>query len=138
MSSLHVLLSQHCGIASSPKPARYEESKERLSGLSQDILSAIERIKSYTVEGKDTFFIDKKPQDAVIRQFSIIGEASAKLSLAMKTKHKEVPWKDIIGMRNIIIHDYSETDLPVIWDTVERGLPPLKNTVEAMLKEAAK
>jgi len=101
----------------------------------QDILSAIEHISAYTVDGRDAFITDEKTQDAVIRQFSIIGEASAKLTPAFKATHEEIPWKDIVGMRNIIIHDYSETDLPTIWDTVVHGLPSLKTTVEDILKE---
>lgn len=101
----------------------------------QDILSAIEHINAYTVDGRDAFITDEKTQDAVIRQFSIIGEASAKLTPAVKVTHREIPWKNIIGMRNIIIHDYSETDLPTIWGTVVHGLPPLKIAVGDMLKE---
>ena len=101
----------------------------------EDILSAIAKIGEYTTEGKVAFFGDGKTQDAVIRQFSIIGEASAKLSPIMKAKHKGIPWKDIVGMRNIIVHDYSETDLTTIWDTIERGLAPLQKTVRIMLSE---
>jgi len=102
----------------------------------QDILAAIERIGEYTAKGKDDFFATVLVQDGVIRQFSIIGEATAKVPVRMRATHEEIPWKDIIGMRNIIIHDYSGTDLPTIWDTVEHGLAPLKDTVETMLKEA--
>lgn len=100
-----------------------------------DILSAIDRINEYTAGGSEAFFADGKTQDAAIRQFSVVGEASAKLPQAMRANHKEIPWKDIVGMRNIIIHDYSEIDLQTIWDTVEKGLPPLKRAIQAMLRE---
>jgi uncharacterized protein with HEPN domain len=53
----------------------------------------------------------------------------------VKKNHADIPWKKIIGMRNIIIHDYADTDLPTIWDTVQRGLQPLRNSVEDILKQ---
>ena len=101
----------------------------------EDILSAIAKIGEYTKEGKDAFFADEKTQDAVIRQISIIGEAAAKLPATVKTKHPEIPWRKTIGMRNIVIHDYSETDMPTVWIVVERDLPVLKKEVKAMLVE---
>jgi len=101
----------------------------------EDILSAIARIAEYTAEGKQAFFKDQKTQDAVIRQISIIGEAAAKLPASVKTKHARIPWRRIIGMRNIVIHDYSQTDLPTVWVVAEHDLPALKRTVESMLEE---
>ena len=101
----------------------------------EDILSAIAKIGEYTTEGKDAFFADGKTQDAVIRQISIIGEAAAKLPASLKEKHPKIPWRKTIGMRNIIIHDYSETDIPTVWIVVERDLSALKQTVETILKE---
>lgn len=103
----------------------------------QDILSAIERIQEYTAGGRDEFFGMVLIQDAVIRQLSIIGEATAKLPAALKATQPDIPWKHIVGMRNIIVHDYSDTDLPVIWDSVVQGLPPLQKAVETMLRKKA-
>jgi uncharacterized protein with HEPN domain len=102
-----------------------------------DILSAIDQIQDYTSNGRDEFFTSTLVQDAVIRQFSIIGEAARRLPNAQKALYPETPWRKIIGMRNIIIHDYSETDLPTIWDAVEKGLPALRITVESMVKRKA-
>ncbi len=102
----------------------------------QDILSAIAKIEKYTKEGKQMFFDDEKTQDAVIRQISIIGEASAKLPSGLRAKHPQIPWKKTIGMRNIVIHDYSETDVPTVWVVTERDLPILKKTVQQMFEEA--
>ena len=101
----------------------------------QDILFAIDRIKKYTAEGKEVFFADEKTQDAVIRQISIIGEAAAKLPASLKTMYPKIPWRKTIGMRNIVIHDYSDTDIPTVWIVAERDLPVLKETVEAMLED---
>ena len=100
-----------------------------------DILSAIAKIEEYTKKGKRTFFADDMMQDAVIRQISIIGEVAAKLPVSLKRKHQKIPWRKVIGMRNIVIHDYSETDRPTVWMVVERDLPILKKEVESMRGE---
>ncbi len=101
----------------------------------QDIVTAITKIHEYTREGKAAFFADGKTQDAVIRQLSIIGEACAKLPPSFKAKYPKISWRKITGMRNIIIHDYSETDMPTVWIVVERDLPFLEKEVKIMLKE---
>jgi uncharacterized protein with HEPN domain len=103
----------------------------------QDILSAIVHVERYTTEGKRVFLEDEKTQDAVIRQLSVIGEAAARLPIALKTKHPEIPWKKVIGMRNIIIHEYADIRVESIWETVERDLPGLRDTVEAALRNLA-
>ena len=103
-----------------------------------DILSAIEKIRTYTKGEKNLFLKDEKTQDAVIRQFSIVGEAAAKLPSSMRGQYAEIPLKHVIGMRNIIVHDYSEIDLTTIWDTIEKGLPVLEKTVLAILNNLSK
>lgn len=103
----------------------------------QDILSAIARIKEYTAKGKADFLAQDIVQDGVIRQLSIIGEAAAKLPVSMRAEHPEIPWKKVIGMRNVIVHDYSEVNVGRIWDTVERDLPVLKKSIETILGETA-
>ena len=70
----------------------------------EDILGAVARIESYTEEGRRQFFSDMKTQDAVIRQFMIVGEASARLPSSWKTKYSQIPWKKAIGIRNFLIH----------------------------------
>ena len=103
----------------------------------EDILSAMERIELYTADGKGLFFRDGKTQDAVIRQISVIGEASAKLPVNVKAARPEIPWREIIGMRNLLIHDYAQTDLPTVWIVVERDLPALRRAVESLLEGEA-
>lgn len=100
----------------------------------EDILSAILRIEEYTTEGRTAFLDEHKTQDAVLRQFSIIGEAASKLSPALKSRNPEVPWEQIIGMRNVIIHEYSEVKIEKIWDTLKQDLPLLKEIATRMLK----
>jgi uncharacterized protein with HEPN domain len=101
----------------------------------EDILHAVAQIEQYTAKGKDAFFAQTLIQDGVIRQLSIIGEAAGKLPIGMKAKHPAVPWKKIVGMRNVIIHDYAETDISTVWIVVERDLTVLRRTAEAMLRE---
>ena len=73
----------------------------------EPILEAISRINRYVADGgKHAFLQDEKTQDAVIRNLEIIGEAATKLSPELKTKHDEIPWGDIAGMRNRLIHGY--------------------------------
>lgn len=99
----------------------------------QDIVRAIDRINEYASKGEREFFRSGLLQDGIIRQLSIVGEATAKLPASLKGTQPHIPWKKIVGMRNIIIHDYSETDLPTIWDTLHTDLPVLRQSVEAML-----
>lgn len=102
-----------------------------------DILAAIGKIEQYTIGGKDAFFAHEIIQDAVIRQLSIIGEAAAKLPAAMKASEPEIPWRKIVAMRNIIIHDYSQIKLQRIWETVEQDLLPFGKAVDGILRGKA-
>jgi uncharacterized protein with HEPN domain len=97
-----------------------------------DILAAITRIEAYTAEGKGVFLRDGKTQDAVIRQLSVIGEAAAKLPAAIRTTQPDIPWKAIVGMRNILIHEYSAVSIRGVWATVVRDLPVLRRAVESI------
>lgn len=100
------------------------------------IRDAISRIKSYTEAGRDSFLKDTKTQDAVVRNLAIVGEAAKRLSQELKDRHPEVPWKQIAGMRDRVIHNYIEVNLEIVWDTVERGVPELEATVAKMLAES--
>ncbi len=101
----------------------------------EDILKAIGRIEEYTMKGKKEFLSDEMVEDAVIYQLAIIGEAASKLSLVLKKKYADIPWKDVIGLRSVIIHDYANINLLRIWNTVSKDLPPLKVTILQILDE---
>lgn len=103
----------------------------------EDILGAIDRIKQYTSNENRTFLSDVMMQDAVILQLAVIGETAKKVPRNLITKHKEIPWKDIVGLRNIIVHDYSQLKIQRLWETIERDLPALKKAIEAILIEIA-
>lgn len=78
---------------------------------------------------------DNKTQDAVIRQISVIGEAMSKLEQDFIKRHPELPARESISMRNILVHDYDNVDLEKLWKTVQKDLPELKQTVSKILSE---
>jgi len=78
------------------------------------ILGAISSLESYTAEGETAFMVDRKTQDAVIRNLEVIGEAANKLSPEFHSSQPDIPWIDIIGMRNRLIHGYLTVDLNIV------------------------
>jgi len=102
----------------------------------QDILESIERIEEYT-EGYDfeTFTKDRKTVDAVLRNLEIIGEAAKHIPENIQTQHPEIPWKRVIGLRNVVIHHYFGVDLSIVWVIIKKQLPELKDAVISLLEE---
>jgi uncharacterized protein with HEPN domain len=74
-------------------------------------------------------------QDAVIRNIEIIGEAGKNLSLEFKEKHSNIPWIDIIGMRDKLIQGYFGVDLDIVWRVIQKDLPILKKQIQEIIKE---
>ncbi|MBW1903014.1 MAG: DUF86 domain-containing protein [Deltaproteobacteria bacterium] len=99
-----------------------------------DILSAIEKISTY-VEGMSyaDFESDRKTVDAVIRNFIVIGEAAVHLPEEVFEKHQEVPWFEIRGMRNFVIHEYFGVSDKILWDTIQSDLPTLVPLLKKIL-----
>jgi uncharacterized protein with HEPN domain len=98
-----------------------------------NIKDCIERIESYTSAGKDTFLETPMIQDAVIRNFEVIGEATKRLSENLKAEHPDIAWRQIAGFRDVLIHDYLKININRIWGVIEKDLPPLKRIVEQLL-----
>jgi uncharacterized protein with HEPN domain len=94
--------------------------------LIEDILTALAKIQRY-VSGltRDQFLADEKTIDAVVRNLEIIGEATRQLPAAYRDERPHVPWHQIAGLRNRIVHDYFGLDLELIWEIVEVELPRL-------------
>lgn len=95
-----------------------------------DIIEAIEKIRSY-IEGMsfEAFYSDPKTIDAVNRNLGIIGEAANRIPSEIKNKYHNIEWQRIIGLRNIIIHDYASVDLEIIWDIIENKLSLLEKQI---------
>ncbi len=85
-----------------PKPSLYE----RRSYFLLHIRDSIQHIIEYTAAGRESFWADRKTQDAVVRNLEIIGEATKRLSPLLKDAHPDIAWKPIAGMRDKLIHDY--------------------------------
>jgi uncharacterized protein with HEPN domain len=100
-----------------------------------DILDAIEAIERF-VNGFDEarFLADELVQSAVLQKLSIIGEAAARLSDATRDDFPEIPWKEIVGFRNIAVHAYFSVDWRIVFVTVADDLPLLKQFVAAQVK----
>lgn len=98
----------------------------------QDVLEAIDRIQQHT-RGRPKFDADPLVQVWVIHHLEIIGEACRALSDELRGRHPEVPWAAIIGMRNILVHDYFGLNLDEVWSAAERDLPDLKQRILTIL-----
>jgi uncharacterized protein with HEPN domain len=99
----------------------------------QDILEAIERVQQRTRLDRGDFDADPLVQVWVIHHLEIVGEACRSLSEELRSRHPEVPWSAIVGMRNILVHDYFGLNLDEVWAAVERDVPQLRQQVLAIL-----
>ena len=101
----------------------------------QHILDAIEKIETYTIVGKDSFMTTSHWQDAAIRNLEIIGEAVKRLSSSFKENYPEIPWRNVAGLRDVLIHDYMGVDLESVWNVIHKNLPDLKKTVRKGIQQ---
>jgi uncharacterized protein with HEPN domain len=106
------------------------DNREKL----RDILEAIERINKYSVQGRKAFEENELIQTWFIQHLQVLGEASRALSVDIREQYPDVPWSQMIGMRNILTHNYFEVDLNVVWRVVETELPKLKPQIQAILE----
>lgn len=100
----------------------------------EDILEAIGRIEKYTAWGREAFERDELVQTWIVHHIQLIGEAARKTSDTLRQQHPEVPWPQIVAMRNVLVHHYFSIDPEEVWAAVERDLPDLKQKVEAILQ----
>ncbi|MCU7242916.1 MAG: DUF86 domain-containing protein [Microcystis aeruginosa Ma_QC_Ca_00000000_S207] len=99
-----------------------------------DIVNAIRRILRYT-DGisQSELEINDEKLSAILYQITIIGEATKRLSVIFRQQHPEIPWREMAGMRDVIVHKYDQLDLDVVWDIVENKLTELLKAIAPLL-----
>lgn len=99
-----------------------------------DILEAARLATSY-VEGmtEESFLRDTQRQDSVIRRIEIIGEAARRISPQTREAYPEIPWTEMNAMRNLMIHDYDNVDIGIVWETVQKDIRQLISLIEPLV-----
>jgi uncharacterized protein with HEPN domain len=99
------------------------------------ILDAISKIDSYLQNVTEENFMQQSLiQDGVIRKLEIIGEAVKRMSINLRSQNPDIPWQDIAGMRDKLIHDYFGVDIEKVWVTVKEDIPALEAAITEMLR----
>ena len=100
-----------------------------------DMRDAADKILRYTSGGRAAFFSDAMVQDAVIRNLEVMGEAVRQVSATTRSAHPDIPWSQIAGTRDRVIHGYFTVDLEIVWEIVETELPPLHQRLAAFVTD---
>ncbi len=112
--------------------------KKDVSVFLEHILVCIDNIEEFLDNvPKESFLKNKEKQSAVIRQIEVIGEAAKNIPLPFRKKYPRIPWSDIAGMRDKLMHQYFGVDLDIVWKVCERDIPELKKKV-IVIKEDIK
>lgn len=97
------------------------------------VRDALARIEEFTSDMEyEEFTEDIKTQDAVIREFMVVGEATKRISTELRQKHPDVPWRRLAGVRDVLIHKYFEINLDEVWNLVNE-VPKLRNAIADIL-----
>ena len=98
-----------------------------------DIRDSIEAIKKYTAGlTREDFFSSSEKQDAVYRRLEVIGEAANRLPDDFRDRYPLIPWNKIVGMRNVLIHEYDSIDLDRVWETIQRDIRELEDYMKSI------
>ena len=100
--------------------------------LLEDIMMAIQKISRYTSQMDQNAFLKDELIDGVDRNLEIIGEAARQLPEEFRRVHSHIPWTQIAGLRNRIVHDYFGLDLEIIWEIIQHNLPELEQQVRVL------
>lgn len=102
----------------------------------EDILQSIEKAMDYTKSvNLEQFAENLEKQDAVVRRLEIIGEATKKISIETRNKYPNIPWKEMVGMRDVLIHEYFGVSPSIIWNVVKNELAHLKPEIQRIIQE---
>ena len=99
------------------------------------ILECIGWIERFTAEGREAFLQDRKTQSAVLRELQTLAESTERLSEEFKSRHPQIPWRNIAGFRNILVHDYLGIKLDRVWEVVKRDLSLLRAALVAAIED---
>lgn len=100
----------------------------------QDILYSIELIYKYSKDvTKQDFFDSQEKQDLIVHRLEIIGEAAKRMSDEVTEKQKNIPWREIKGMRDVLIHQYDNILLEIVWETIKEKIPQLEIEIRNLL-----
>lgn len=112
------------------------KKKRDYSLFIDDILGAIEKIERYaSMETFQEFSRNEMAIDAVIRNFEVIGEAARSIPEEVRKKYPHVEWQEMVGFRNVLIHEYFGIDVESVWDTIQKNIPALKKHVLEMKRD---
>ena len=99
-----------------------------------DMVEAAEAIVDHIAgRDRDALFKDRTARAAVLHELTVIGEAASRITGELRTRHPEVPWSEIVGFRNVVIHRYFGLSWPIIWVTATEDVPALKALIAAIL-----
>jgi uncharacterized protein with HEPN domain len=102
----------------------------------RDILTAVDQVETFIgIMSFEEFVKDAKTVNAVVRSIEVIGEASKHIPVSLRERYAELPWKEIVGMRDKLIHGYFGIDYETIWKASKEDIPSLRKVVQRMLKD---
>lgn len=103
-----------------------------LLDIRDNALSAMSFVRNMSFE---EFEQDLRTQYAVIRALEIIGEATKQVPAVVRRRHRDIPWKEMAGMRDRLVHGYSRVDLRIIWQTAKHDLPVLQSVFQRLIEK---